>query len=166
MKLKFRPLSITGLIFTASILAFLLTMPAQTAEKPETTAARVTENSNGEDHGEITRGEEIDIKKHMVEGKTVIFDFFSPFCPPCVRIKPYLKKLNENGGDVVVKFINLNRDGVQGIDWKSPVVKQYQVSSVPHFKIYDGSGNLVAEGEEAYGKVMEYIQEMEKKNSK
>ena len=34
--------------------------------------------------------------------------------------------------------------------WDSPVAKRYQLHSIPHLKVYDGTGKLLAEGQEAY----------------
>lgn len=34
--------------------------------------------------------------------------------------------------------------------WGSAVAKQYDIHSVPHLKVFDASGKLVAEGKEAY----------------
>lgn len=157
-----RYFTFAGVLFI--MLALLFTAGIQTI--PARAEGNSVEAAEASDHEEITQGEKVNLADHLVAGKTVIFDFFSPYCPPCVRIKPYLIKLNSKRDDLVVKFVNINRKGVKGIDWRAPVVGQYNVSSVPHFKIYDGTGKLVAEGESAYEKVMEYIQEMEKSESK
>lgn len=110
---------------------------------------------------EITRGEEVDLKAHLVAGKTTIVDFHSPFCPPCVKLKPHLKALVEASSDLALLMVNINRDGVKGIDWGSPVVAQYGIRGVPHFKIFDPDGNLVAEGDEAFERVYELISEFQ-----
>jgi hypothetical protein len=34
-------------------------------------------------------------------------------------------------------------------DWSSPVARQYKLSSIPYFMLYDGNGNLVGRGDEA-----------------
>ncbi|MBI3924251.1 MAG: hypothetical protein HY319_01800 [Armatimonadetes bacterium] len=33
--------------------------------------------------------------------------------------------------------------------WDSPVCRQFRINSVPHFKVYNGSGQLQAEGRAA-----------------
>jgi hypothetical protein len=45
--------------------------------------------------------------------------------------------------------IDINRKGVKGIDWGSPLSRQYELRSIPHFRIYDAAGNLEKEGQEA-----------------
>lgn len=107
---------------------------------------------------ESSRGQQIDIAKFVVKGKLNIFDFYSKFCPPCMRISPLLEQLAEKDANVVVNKIDINRPDVQGIDWDSPVVKQYGLQSVPHFIVYDAQGKKVAEGNDARKMVIEMLQ--------
>jgi thiol-disulfide isomerase/thioredoxin len=93
----------------------------------------------------ISKGAEVKLTDHLVAGKTVIFDFYSDYCPPCVAIAPELEKLHAKRADVVVVKVDINRPGIKGIDWKSPVAQQYNLRSIPHFKVYGPDGKLVAE---------------------
>ena len=97
----------------------------------------------------IAHGSEVAITDYLVEGKTVIFDFTSEYCPPCRAIAPKLDALHAAREDIVVVKVDINRPEHKGIDWKSPVARQYQLQSVPHFKVYGPDGKLVAEGKEA-----------------
>lgn len=106
----------------------------------------------------VAQGEKVDIKEYLVDGKTVIFDFTSRYCPPCEAIAPYLHKLHAKVDDIVVVEVDINRPDVRGIDWRSPVAQQYGMRSIPHFKIFDGAGKLVAEGESAYKQVVALIE--------
>ena len=101
----------------------------------------------------ITHGEAVDIERHLVKGKTVIFDFYSDYCPPCRNVAPRLEKLDASRDDLVVIRVDINRPGVQGIDWNSPVARQYGLRSIPHFVIYSPAGTQVAEGQEASAQV-------------
>ena len=101
----------------------------------------------------ISHGKEVNIQDYVVPGKTTIFDFTSEGCPPCRQIAPYLHKLHAERSDIVVVEVDLNRPGVGNIDWASPVVRQYGLNSIPHFKIYGPDGRLVAEGQDAYAQV-------------
>ena len=83
-------------------------------------------------------------------GKTTIFDFTSEFCPPCRAIAPRLHKLHADRADIVVVEVDLNRPGVEGIDWGSPVAKQYGLTSIPAFKVFGTNGRLQMEGDDAY----------------
>lgn len=97
----------------------------------------------------IAHGQEVNIQDYVVPGKTTIFDFTSEYCPPCRAIAPHLHKLHAERADIVVVEIDLNRPGVQGIDWGSPVARQYSMQSIPAFKVYGPNGRLQAEGEDA-----------------
>ena len=105
----------------------------------------------------ISQGKEVTLADYLVPGKTTIFDFYSEYCPPCRAIAPRLEKLHMTRDDIVVVKIDINRPGMKGIDWKSPVARQYKLQSIPHFKVYDSDGNLKAEGDEAYELVNSWL---------
>ena len=90
----------------------------------------------------ISRGAQVKISDYLVPGKTTIFDFTSQYCPPCRAVAPRLEKLHETRDDIVVVKVDINRPTFKGIDWESPVAKQYDLGSVPHFKVYDPNGKL------------------------
>lgn len=102
-------------------------------------------------------GAEFSVAAHLRRGKTNIVDFYSEYCPPCRRISPLLAELGKKRPDLAVIKVDINRKGVQGIDWSSPVARQFNLSSIPHFKIYDGEGRLLQEGQEAYAQVMNML---------
>ncbi len=111
-----------------------------------------------EDVRVVSHGERISLSDYLVSGQTVIFDFFSQFCPPCVQIGPYMENLAETRDDIVLVTVDINRPGVQGIDWSSPVAQQFGLRSIPHFKIYGPDGNMQAEGDQAYSIIMQWLQ--------
>jgi thiol-disulfide isomerase/thioredoxin len=93
----------------------------------------------------IAQGQTIKLEDHLVPGKTVIFDFTSEFCPPCRAIAPSLHKLDAEREDIVVVEVDINRPGTKGIDWQSPVARQFNLQSIPHFKVYGPDGKLQVE---------------------
>ena len=93
----------------------------------------------------VSRGAKVNLADYLVTGKTVIFDFYSDFCGPCVQMSPMLEKLHAARADVVVVKVDINRPGMKGIDWKSPVAQQFSLNSIPHFKVYGPDGKLKAE---------------------
>lgn len=109
----------------------------------------------------VAMGQQVQITDYLVPGKTVVFDFYSDFCPPCVRVAPALDKLHARREDIVVVKVDINRPGTKGIDWQSPVAKQYGLRSIPHFKVYGPDGKLLAEdsagGSKARDMVMAWI---------
>ncbi len=127
--------SLTSAIVVAALIASPLSLvaAAQKGAKP----------------AHISMGQEVNLADHLVPGKTVVFDFTSKYCGPCVAIAPELDKLHASRADVVVVKVDINRPDVKGIDWKSPVVQQYGIRSIPHFKVYGPDGKMKAEGNEA-----------------
>jgi thiol-disulfide isomerase/thioredoxin len=93
----------------------------------------------------ISHGEKVNLQDYVVPGKTTVFDFYSDYCPPCVRIAPELEKLHAKRADIVVIKVDINRPGVKGIDWESAVAKQHVKGGIPHFKIFGPDGKLIAE---------------------
>ncbi len=106
----------------------------------------------------IAHGQRVDLRDYIVPGKTTIFDFTSEYCPPCRAIAPALHKLHASRSDIVVVEIDLNRPGVQGIDWQSPVAQQYNMQSIPAFKVYGTDGKLQVEGDEARSYINSLLQ--------
>ena len=123
------------LFFTA--FAVLVALPLSAA-----TTAPVTKSAKPL---HVAKGSEVKLTDYLVPGKTVVFDFYSDYCGPCVQMSPALEKLHATRADVVVVKVDINRPGTKGIDWKSPVAKQYQLNSIPHFKVYGPTGKLLAE---------------------
>lgn len=104
-------------------------------------------------------GEEVDIKEYLQKGKTNIVDFYSDYCPPCRKISPLLAKLDVKRDDIVVIKIDINRRGIRRIDWGSPLARQFNLGSIPHFKFYDSSGKLFLEGRDAIIRVYQLLQQ-------
>lgn len=101
--------------------------------------------SKGEKPRRISQGAEVKLADYLVPGKTTVFDFTSEFCPPCRAIAPMLEKVHATRADVAVVAVDINRAGVKGIDWKSPVAQQYALRSIPHFKVFGPDGKMIAE---------------------
>jgi thiol-disulfide isomerase/thioredoxin len=116
---------------------------------PVVSAGVSAERTKSEKPERIALGEQVKLEDFLVPGKTVVFDFTSPFCPPCRAIAPHLDKLHETRDDIVVIAVDINRPKVRGIDWESPVAQQYRIESVPQFKVYTPDGKLQAEGKKA-----------------
>lgn len=106
---------------------------------------------------EASPGEPFDLKPHIVPGQINIVDFYSAFCPPCVRIAPYLERLAEARPDIVLRKVDINRKGFRGIDWGSPLSRQYRLQSVPHFKIFGPDGALLSEGDPAMAQIQAWL---------
>jgi len=112
----------------------------------------------GPNPANILKSQEVNVANYLVPGKTTIVDFYSEYCPPCRAIAPRLAKLHASRDDVAVVKVDINRPEVKGIDWGSPVARQYNLDSVPHFKIYGPDGRLQAEGDAAYDQVLRLVE--------
>jgi thiol-disulfide isomerase/thioredoxin len=105
----------------------------------------------------ISHGAEVTLADYMVPGKTMVFDFTSEYCPPCRALAPRLDKLHADRTDLAVVKVDINRPDVKGIDWQSPVARQYGLRSIPHLKVYGPDGKLLAEGDAAYEMVAGWL---------
>ncbi len=105
----------------------------------------------------ISQGQTVALADYLVPGKITVFDFYSEYCPPCRAISPRLVKLHQTRDDIAVVKVDINRPGVKGIDWQSPVARQYNLESIPHFKVYGPDGKLQAEGDPAYEMVAGWL---------
>jgi thiol-disulfide isomerase/thioredoxin len=93
----------------------------------------------------VSKGTPVKLTDYLIPGKTIVFDFYSEYCGPCVQVAPALEKLHRTRDDIVVVKVDINRPGIKGIDWRSPVAQQYGLRSIPHFKVYGPNGKLLAE---------------------
>ena len=105
----------------------------------------------------ISKGTQVKLTDYLIPGKTTVFDFYSDYCGPCVQVAPALEKLHQTRPDIVVVKVDVNRPGVKKIDWDSPVVKQYGVRSIPHFKVYGPDGKLLAEDSPTSAKARQMV---------
>ncbi len=105
-------------------------------------------------------GQPIELNKLPVRGKITVVDFFSQYCPPCMRLAPLLEQLAQKRSDLAIKKVNIQRPEVSGkIDWQSPLAQQLELHSIPHFMIFDQKGKLSSEGQEAMKQVIAWLQE-------
>jgi thioredoxin 1 len=111
----------------------------------------------GPNPAHISMGAEVQLADYLVPGKTTIVDFYSEFCLPCRAIALRLEKLHATRDDIAVVKVDINRPGVKGIDWKSPVARQYALNSIPHFKVFGPDGKLKAEGDAAYELISSWL---------
>jgi len=56
--------------------------------------------------------------------------------------------------------LNINRPGFQGIDWQSPLARQFGLKTAPYLMLLDTEGKLVGEGQQAMDMVEQLMQEV------
>lgn len=104
-------------------------------------------------------GQVLNVKSLLVKGKTTVIDFYSPYCPPCMRLAPIMARLAEKRPDLALVKVNINRMEFVGIDWSSPLAQQYQIRQVPYFMIFSPQGQLLSQGKDGVGTVQRWLQE-------
>ncbi len=105
----------------------------------------------------LSHGAEIDVKNYSTTGRYTIIDFFSDDCPACVQLSPELERLDLERRDVVLVKVDVDRPGTRGIDWGSPVARQYDLHALPHLRIYGKDGQLELEGDAAIERALTWI---------
>jgi thiol-disulfide isomerase/thioredoxin len=123
----------------------LLLILAAVATAPLTAATKAAEPLI------VSHGDTVNLTDYVVPGKTTVFDFTSKYCGPCQAYNEPLHELHAQRADVAVVKVDINRPDVKGIDWQSPVAKQFDLHSIPHFKIYGPDGKLRAEDKIVFG---------------
>lgn len=116
-----------------------------------TPLALVAAATKGAEPAVVSQGQEIRLTDLLVPGKITVVDFTSQYCPPCRAYAEPLHQLHAKRDDVAVVKVDINRPGVKGIDWKSPVAAQFRLRSIPHFKVFGPDGKLLAEDRLEFG---------------
>lgn len=117
-------------------------------------------DTKGEKPLSISQGQKVDLSQFLIKGRITIFDFTSEYCPPCRGYADPLYQLHRKRTDVAVVKVDINRPEIHRIDWESPVAEQYELRSLPHFKIFGADGKLLAEGQEARQVVDNWIMQL------
>ena len=60
--------------------------------------------------------------------------------------------------DLAISLVDVDRRGSQEIDWKSPLVRQYNLRLVPYVYLIDANGEPVVEGYEARKRILEWVE--------
>src|SRR5213593_438095 len=103
---------------------------AQTASR----AGAVT--SRGQPIEVISHGAQVDINKHLALGSVTVVDFYAHWCGPCKQLSPSLEQMTRTDPEIALRKIDI-------INWRSAVVQQFNIHSIPHVNIYNRGGSLV-----------------------
>ena len=133
--------------------AVLLLLAAVTAAGSAAWASQPAEANAGKG------GEPLEVASLAAPGQTTLIEFYSPYCPPCLQLAPLLEQLAQKKAGLAIKKVNINRPEVKGIDWHSPLAKQYGLRSVPYFLIFNPSGKQVSKDKAATRQVGQWLKE-------
>ena len=103
----------------------------QTVNQSTMAAAR-----RGEPIKVISHGAQVDISQHLVLGNVTLIDFYADWCGPCRQLAPGLEQMASNDPEIALRKIDI-------VNWKTAVVQQFHVHSIPQVNVYDRSGRLV-----------------------
>jgi thiol-disulfide isomerase/thioredoxin len=103
----------------------------QTVNQSTTATAR-----RGEPITVISHGAQVDINQHLALGNVTIIDFYADWCGPCRRLSPSLEQMARSDPEIALRKIDI-------VNWRTAVVQQFNIHSVPQVNIYDRSGRLV-----------------------
>lgn len=84
----------------------------------------------------ISHGEQVDINQHLVPGNVTVIDFYADWCGPCRQFAPRLEQLTRDDSEIALRKIDI-------VNWKTAVVQQFNIHSIPQVNVYDRSGRLV-----------------------
>lgn len=97
-------------------------------------------------------GEDTNFQRFLTSGRTSIVVFYADWCPTCRQWTPLLHAVNRSFPDLQVLFLDIR-------EWDSPITEKYDIQSIPYFRIYDTSGSLMVEGQEAKDWLRQAIQQ-------
>jgi len=84
----------------------------------------------------ITHGAQVEIKQHLALGNVTVVDFYADWCGPCRQLAPNWEQMTRSDPEVALRKIDI-------VNWKTPVVQQFNIHSVPQVDVYNRSGRLV-----------------------
>ena len=84
----------------------------------------------------ISHGTPVDITKHLALGNVTVVDFYADWCGPCRHISPSLEQMARTDPEIALRKIDI-------VNWKTAVVQQFNIHSIPQVNVYDRSGRLV-----------------------
>ena len=84
----------------------------------------------------ISHGAQVDINQHLALGNVTLVDFYADWCGPCRQLSPSLEQMARSDPEIALRKIDI-------VNWRTAVVQQFNIHSIPHVNIYDRGGRLV-----------------------
>jgi len=101
-------------------------------------------------------GQPTDITQYVVPRHVTMIVFYSNNCPTCRSMDRTLRTLVERRPRTVLRYVDIDRPKMSSIDFQSPLARQYGITRVPTFVVYDQMGQRLPGGTAI---VSEWIQE-------
>lgn len=103
-------------------------------------------------------GEPFEVKQYLSREKLNVVVFYSAHSEPCRNLREALENLARRRRDLAISLVDVDRRGSQEIDWKSPLVRQYNLRLVPYVYLIDANGESLVEGYEARKRILEWVE--------
>jgi thiol-disulfide isomerase/thioredoxin len=84
----------------------------------------------------ISHGAQVDISKHLALGNVTVVDFYADWCGPCRQLSPSLEQMAGTDPEIALRKIDI-------VNWKTAVVRQFNIHSIPQVNIYNRGGRLI-----------------------
>jgi thiol-disulfide isomerase/thioredoxin len=84
----------------------------------------------------ISHGAQVDINQHLAVGNVTVVDFYADWCGPCRQLSPSLEQMARSDPEIALRKIDI-------VNWKTAVVRQYNINSIPQVNVYNRGGRLV-----------------------
>lgn len=132
----------------------VVTPPADTPPPAPPPVSTTTTGNAVEELNSETGGKEIDLNKVLQPGRMTVLEFHSIHCPSCLIMAKQYEKLAQQYPSWKFYSVDVDRPFSEDIDRESPVCKQFNVKSFPHFIIFNGT-TKESEGKQATAKLQE-----------
>ena len=84
----------------------------------------------------ISHGAQVDINKHLALGSVTVVDFYADWCGPCRQLSPSLEQMARSDPDIALRKVDI-------VNWRTAVVQQFNIHSIPQVNVYNRGGSLV-----------------------
>src|ERR1700730_3633367 len=84
----------------------------------------------------ISHGAQVDINQHLALGNVTVVDFYADWCGPCRQLSPSLEQMARSDPEIALRKIDI-------VNWKTPVVRQFDIHSIPQVNVYNRGGILI-----------------------
>jgi len=84
----------------------------------------------------ISHGAQVDINQHLALGNVTVVDFYADWCGPCRQLSPGLEQMAKSDPEIALRKIDI-------VSWKTAVVRQFNINSIPQVNVYNRDGRLV-----------------------
>lgn len=104
----------------------------------------------GLQHGNsMSPGQRLQLRSFLSSKTPTVFYVHSGHCKYCQQMEPLIQKLASETGEAKFVEVQLDRRGVDEIDYNSPAGEQFKIDAVPAFVVYGKDGRIQLIGAEA-----------------